>query len=45
MIDLLILWAWEHDADFLNLLVAACEAHHINFNLIGPENYQACATT
>ncbi len=36
MIDLLILWAWEHDADFLNLLAAACEAQHINFDLIGP---------
>jgi hypothetical protein len=36
MIDLLILWAWEHDVDFLSLLVAACEAHHIHPSLIGP---------
>jgi hypothetical protein len=36
MIDLLILWAWEHDADFIDLLVNACEEHHINLGLIGP---------
>lgn len=36
MIDLLILWAWEHDADFLRLLISACAARDIRTQLVGP---------
>ena len=36
MSDLLILWAWEHDADFLNLLTSACKALHIHLSIAGP---------
>jgi hypothetical protein len=35
MSDLLILWAWEHDADFLGQLVAACAARDIGLRLVG----------
>jgi len=35
--DLLILWSWEYDADFLSLLKSACLAHQLTVQLIGPK--------
>lgn len=34
MTDLLILWSWEHDADFLKVLKDACEARHVSVALV-----------
>ncbi|MCL5994516.1 MAG: hypothetical protein M1546_00480, partial [Chloroflexi bacterium] len=33
--DLLIIWAWEHDADFLDLLKATCVARGISVRMLG----------
>ncbi|NJM40022.1 MAG: hypothetical protein HC853_04245 [Anaerolineae bacterium] len=35
MIDLLVLWSWEHDADFAALLQKACEAVGVSMRSIG----------
>jgi hypothetical protein len=37
MTDLLIFWSWEHDADFLALLQAACQCRDISTQMIGPQ--------
>ena len=33
--DLLIIWAWEHDADFLDLFKATCVARGISVRMLG----------
>lgn len=38
MFDLLALWAWEYDADFIDLLDKACKAHGVSTMLCGPSN-------
>ena len=35
--DLLALWAWEYDADFIDLLRKACEARGVSACFIGPD--------
>lgn len=35
--DLLILWAWEYDADFINLLTRACTAHDVSAHVCGAD--------
>lgn len=36
--DLLALWAWEYDADFIDLLDKACAAHGVSAHLCGPND-------
>ena len=36
--DLLVLWAWEYDADFIDLLDKACMAHGVSAQLCGPND-------
>lgn len=33
--DLLVLWAWEHDADFIRLLQAACATRGVSTRTVG----------
>jgi hypothetical protein len=35
---LLILWAWEHDADFIALLKNACQARDVSVLVCGPDD-------
>ncbi|MCL4507472.1 MAG: hypothetical protein M1434_13790 [Chloroflexi bacterium] len=35
--DLLIIWSWEHDADFLSILQAACVARGLSVRMVGPQ--------
>lgn len=35
--DLLVLWAWEYDADFIALLARACAAHDVSAHICGPD--------
>ncbi len=44
MSDLLILWAWEHDADFLGLLTASCAARDIGLRLVGARELASLRT-
>jgi hypothetical protein len=36
--DLLVLWAWEYDADFVDLLKRACDAQGVSMRLCGPDD-------
>ncbi len=36
--DLLILWAWEYDADFIALLERACAARNVSTCICGPDD-------
>lgn len=38
MFDLLVLWAWEYDADFIDLLDKACQTHGVSAALCGPSD-------
>lgn len=35
--DLLVIWAWEYDADYVGLLKAACAARGLTVRLVGAE--------
>ncbi|MCS6846559.1 MAG: hypothetical protein RMN52_02450 [Anaerolineae bacterium] len=35
--DLLVLWAWEYDADFIALLARACAARDVSAHICGPD--------
>lgn len=35
--DLLILWAWEYDADFVAMLVRACATRDVSVRVCGPD--------
>jgi len=37
-LDLLILWAWEYDADFIHLLKQACDARGVTTHICGPDD-------
>jgi len=36
--DLLVLWAWEYDADFIGLLEDACRARGVTTTICGPDD-------
>jgi hypothetical protein len=36
--DLCLAWNWEYDADFVNVLAAACQSHALSLLQITPEN-------
>ncbi len=36
--DLLILWSWEYDADFLGILQAACATRGLSVQVLGPKD-------
>lgn len=38
MCDLLVLWAWEYDADFIDLLDKACKTRDVRAVMCGPSN-------
>ncbi|HEY3288604.1 MAG TPA: hypothetical protein VGK87_00615 [Anaerolineae bacterium] len=35
--DLLILWTWEYDADFLSILQGACAKRNVTVQVVGPK--------
>lgn len=41
--DLLVLWAWEYDADFINLLDKACAERGVSVQLCGPNDMAGVA--
>lgn len=42
--DLLVLWAWEYDADFVDLLQKACDTQGVSVRVCGPEEIPPLAT-
>lgn len=38
--DLCVVWAWEHDADFVALLEAACTVRGLRVTLVGPDEWR-----
>ena len=43
MFDLLGLWAWEYDADFIALLTKACEVRGVHAHFLDADNFVSIA--